>query len=329
MELKRVYQTISREMAALSESLKKEISSVTGRLSIENNYISHSRGKHLRPAMFFLSYYTAQAYKKNIVKAGPDTITTAAAIELIHTATLMHDDIIDNATTRRWKKSVNSSYGNATAVLFGDFLLAKAFTMLSAAGERTVLRILSETAREMAVGEINQTLNQSYPGCGNLSETEYLKSIEQKTASFFSSCCKCGAIAGDSGAAYDRFAGYGMHLGTAYQILDDCIDLIGDEKIEGKTLRTDPKSGKFTLPLIYLLQEIPAQERTGNKKYPTLMHVWEKYAPLQKSALEKTAGKIRHYIHKAKQELSGLPCSVYSEALEGLTKCVYNQLNFY
>jgi len=306
-------------MSCLKESLEKEFSFVAQSLRLKDDYMFAYRGKNLRSAMFFLSHNIAKNNGKTVSEISPNTVKIAAAIELLHTASLYHDDVIDNAKLRRNGTSANIAYGNATTVLFGDALFARAFQILSEAGNMGIIETLSRTANEMSIGEINHTINYHYPGCKNLTENEYFKIIEQKTALLFSACCSCGVLAGNNNCGIiKRLSDYGLNLGTAYQIIDDCIDLVGDEKAAGKTLKSDSSSGKFTLPIIYLLQEICNNGKIQYKDYPSLLDIWRENERFQNDAVKKSVGKIQSYINESKHNLDNMPESVYSGALLGL-----------
>lgn len=329
MDLQQIYRTLDLEISLLSNSLKNEFFKTTEFTKEGNDFMASYQGKHLRSIMFFLAYHISKSNENTASYINSDIIKIATAIELIHTATLLHDDVVDDGKMRRWKASANVVYGNESAVLFGDFLFARAFSALSSIENGKFMQVLSKTSHEMCIGEINQTLNQCYPGCDTLTEDNYLKTIERKTAAFFSDSCKCGAIAGRSDySTFNKLSDYGLNFGIAYQIIDDYVDLIGDEKTSEKTLRTDSLSGKFTLPIIYLLQEISACGKIENKKYPTLLDIWNENKKYQDVALRKTNSKIQFYIKEAKRSLINIPDSIYSEALSGLSEYFAGKMNF-
>jgi len=205
----------------------------------------------------------------------------------------------------------------------GDSLFAKAFYILSKAGNNKIIETLSGIAREMSLGEITHTVNNLYPGRSSMTENEYYKIVEQKTASLFSGCCRCGALAGDAGEGILKaLPEYGLKLGIAYQIIDDFIDLVGNEKTAGKTLKSDSTSGKFTLPIIYLQQELSRGGKILSEKYPRLLDIWQEHKELQGNAIKKTIEKIQSYIREAKSSLTGIPESVYSKSLLGIADYV-------
>lgn len=323
MQLNKIYQPIGLEMSGLKESMEREFNAVAMSLQLKNKDILTYQGKNLRSAMFFLSYNIAAQVKNYTSFISREIINIATAIELMHSASLYHDDVIDNARIRRNKKSANIMYGNSGAVLLGDSLFAKAFHILSQTGNSKIIEALSMTAKEMSIGEINHTFNYRYPECENMPESEYYRVIEQKTASFFSCCCRCGVLAGNAeSAVLEKLSDFGLKLGIAYQIIDDCIDLIGDEKKAGKTLKSDSTSGKFTLPLIFMQQEILNNNKSDRKKYPSLLDIWEEHSEVHPIAIKKTLEKIRQYIEESMLVVSNLPQSDYSKALMGVADYV-------
>ena len=205
------------------------------------DYIIGSGGKRLRPALVLLAA-RACGYR------GRMHYTFAAVVEMIHTATLLHDDVVDDSELRRGLATANATFGNAASVLVGDFLYSRAFQLMVGAGSMRVLEILSHATNVIAEGEVLQLMNSGNP---ELDEAAYLAVIQRKTAKLFEAAAQLGAVLGSASPEHETaLAGYGMHLGTAFQLVDDVLDYSGDLAAIGKNLGDDLAEGKMTLPLI-------------------------------------------------------------------------------
>ncbi|MEW5923101.1 MAG: polyprenyl synthetase family protein [Candidatus Zixiibacteriota bacterium] len=208
-------------------------------------HLMRSRGKRMRPALMFLLSRAAEVFTEH-------TISASLAIELIHTATLLHDDVVDDSQMRRGLETVNSKWTNLVAVLMGDFLFAKAFRMMVTAQSIELVSAISRATERVSVGELRQVEETSNY---DLSEEEYLKIIADKTASLFAVSCEAAPIlAGIDGHTRDKFAQFGEKVGVAFQIADDLLDFVGDADVTGKEPGNDVITGKVTLPLIYTLR---------------------------------------------------------------------------
>ena len=204
-------------------------------------YIVSGGGKRLRPVLLVLSA-DACGY------AGNDHYTLAAVVELIHTATLLHDDVVDESSLRRGRPTANAEFGNAASVLVGDFLYSRAFQMMVRLDRMRVLAVLSDSTNVIAEGEVLQLLNCRNP---DVDEARYLEVVRRKTAKLFEASMRLGAIlAGADRELEDALGSYGIHLGTAFQLIDDVLDYSGDASVIGKNLGDDLAEGKATLPLI-------------------------------------------------------------------------------
>jgi octaprenyl-diphosphate synthase len=213
-------------------------------------HLGHYRGKRLRPALLLL---TAKA----LGKVTPQHHTLAAAVEMIHTATLVHDDVLDEAELRRHIPTVNSGWGNKVSILLGDMLFTHAFHLTSTV-DRRACEIIGEATNRVCAGELRQVTER---GNLNLSEADYFAVIDGKTAALTECCGRLGALfAGASEEVATRLANFGRNLGLAFQIADDLLDLIGNEEAAGKTLGTDLEQQKLTLPVIHCLNRLPAAE---------------------------------------------------------------------
>lgn len=231
--LESVKDCISRQLSAGSEGVDRRL-----------EHVASATGKMVRPGLVLLC-------GKCCGGMGESLVQTAAVIEMIHIATLLHDDVIDHADSRRNVETANSIWGNESAVLLGDFVLSKAFAMSSRLEDRRVSQLIADTAIQICTGELEQNAQRDN---WRLTECEYFEIIRAKTASLFGSSCQVGALAaGADKKTVKGFYDFGISLGMAFQVADDLIDIIGKEKGEGKTLGRDIAERKPTLPMIHLI----------------------------------------------------------------------------
>jgi octaprenyl-diphosphate synthase len=217
-----------------------------------SRYIISSGGKRLRPALLLL-VCGALGYR------GDQRFNLAAVVEFIHTATLLHDDVVDESTLRRGRATANASFGNPASVLVGDFLYSRAFQMMLDAHDVRVMEILAEATNVIAEGEVMQLMNMHDPGLG---EAAYLQVIRSKTAKLFEASARLGAVlAGASAGVEQACADYGQALGTAFQVIDDVLDYAGAAEEMGKNLGDDLREGKVTLPLIAAMRRGTEEQR--------------------------------------------------------------------
>ena len=246
----RIFESISNELALVEEEFERQASSNIQVIDYLGEYLRESGGKRVRPALLILSNYAVGGNGSD-----PRVIRLATVMEMLHTATLVHDDIIDNADTRRSRASINARFGNQTAVLMGDWLYMSAFE--TTVGERSleIIDILTRLTRKMTEGELIQLTTI---GSLAITEAEYFDVLKRKTAYLFSACCEVGAIlAGANEADQKAMSDFGMDLGIAFQITDDILDLTSDADQLGKAAGTDLLEGKITMPLILLLAKEP------------------------------------------------------------------------
>ena len=216
-----------------------------------SHYIISSGGKRIRPLLLLLC---ARATNYG----GTEHHAMAVVIELIHTATLLHDDVVDESTTRRNQDTANELWGNAASVLVGDFLYSRAFEILVEPNSMSIMRILSKATNQIAEGEVLQLLNIRN---ANVSQTKYFNVIEQKTARLFEAACKIGALLSDSSEkTINSLGDFGLHLGIAFQIIDDALDYESNSTTMGKEVGDDLSEGKITLPMIYALEKTSGSE---------------------------------------------------------------------
>lgn len=244
-------QLLAQDMAAVDAVIRTRLHSEVVLVNQIGEYIVSSGGKRLRPALVLLS---AQAFGYR----GAHQYDLAAVVEFIHTATLLHDDVVDESDLRRGRQTANALFGNAASVLVGDFLYSRAFQMMVNVGDMRVMQTLADATNVIAEGEVLQLLN-----ChdADVDVANYMRVIHCKTAKLFEAAMRIGALLGKTSATDEAAAAqYGMHLGTAFQLIDDVLDYSADEAQTGKHLGDDLAEGKPTLPLIYAMQHGTPQQ---------------------------------------------------------------------
>ena len=242
---------VADQVRAVDRLILAELSSDVVLINQIGRYIVNSGGKRLRPLLHLLAA-NALGYE------GEDHITLAAVIEFIHTATLLHDDVVDESQLRRGRDTANAVWGNAASVLVGDYLYSSAFEMMVRLKKMRVMEVMSKTTTAIAEGEVLQLLNVNNPAT---TEERYLEVIWRKTAILFSAAAQlAGVIAGSDPATEEALRRYGMHLGAAFQLIDDALDYRADPETLGKNLGDDLAEGKPTLPLIYAMQQAQAED---------------------------------------------------------------------
>jgi octaprenyl-diphosphate synthase len=247
----RVAVLVGADLAAVEAEILRELDSPVGLIQEMGEYIAGAGGKRLRPILLLLAARLAGA-------TGPRCVRLACAVELLHTATLIHDDVVDQAPLRRGRPSANSQWGDDASVLVGDHLYSKSFAVLVRDNDRAILEALARVTVSMTEAEVFQLeLKRS----GTTSEADYLRIITQKTAGFMSACCRIGGLLGavDAGAV-EALADYGLAIGVAFQISDDALDFVADQDRLGKAIGADLREGKRTLPLIAMLDRAPAAQ---------------------------------------------------------------------
>jgi octaprenyl-diphosphate synthase len=282
------------------------------------DHVAGFRGKQLRPVLTFLSGIAVRGASHG-GSLGDDVVTVAKVVELLHTATLVHDDVLDSASVRRRIPTVNQMAGVEVAVLLGDYIYAKAFHMAVQLPDPTAARWLAETVRTICQGEITQVLHRFDFAW---TEARYFTVIAEKTASLYAAACRLGGhYAGGTEGRLRALEEYGLELGIAFQIVDDCLDLDGDERIVGKSLGTDLSKGKITLPMLYLMQRAPGEaERLrsvlGRPENEALRRLRAEF-PLE-HAVAYAMEEAQRRIKKAQASLSLLPTGPAREALHQL-----------
>jgi len=298
------------EAKAVDQLIINELSSDVVLINQMGHYIVGSGGKRLRPMLLLLA-------AKALGGTDDNHLLMAAVIEFIHTATLLHDDVVDDSDLRRGKESANAVWGNAASILVGDYLYSSAFEMMVRTGNMRVMEILSKTTTAIAEGEVLQLLNCNNP---ETTEQKYLEVIARKTAILFSAATKLAAvIAGSSTETEQGLALYGQHLGIAFQLIDDALDYKASKDELGKNLGDDLAEGKPTLPLIYAIQngsETEAKVIIDAIKNGDRDAFNEVYAIVQSTkAIDYTEQRADEEAQKAISALSVLPDSEYKQAL--------------
>ncbi len=246
------YRLVKPQMEALDGLLEELLSADVGCVDDMLKYAGRYSGKRLRPALIFLIAEMCGG-------AGEAHVRLGAVVELIHMATLVHDDVLDRATTRRNHDSVNIRWNNKDAILLGDIMFARAIRLLVTIGNMRALDRLTGAVSTICEGEIQQNQLSGDP---EVDFETYRQIIERKTASLYAAGCELAALlAGADESLVQAFENFGMSLGTAFQIIDDCLDLTGEEDVVGKSLGTDVRNGKMTLPLIHLLERLEGREK--------------------------------------------------------------------
>ena len=304
---------IARDMAEVDKVISTKLGSDVPLVSQVCEYIISAGGKRLRPALLLL-LSNALGYTH------PHRHTLAAVVEFIHTATLLHDDVVDESTLRRGRDTANQLFGNAASVLVGDFLYSRAFQMMVEVGQMRVMEILAEATNTIAEGEVLQLMNMHD---ANLTEDDYLKVIRSKTAKLFEASARLAPVMANAGSDMENIcARYGQALGTAFQVIDDILDYEGDAAVLGKNLGDDLREGKVTLPIIFALQRTQGRDRTllvnaienaSDNNLPEVLSIIQ-----TSGALEDAKHSAWQEANRAVEAAKELPVNTYSSALIAL-----------
>jgi len=313
--MEEVIRLIKGDLDTLENSIEKLL---TTRVTFIRDVVHHlvkSGGKRIRPILVILSSklcgYEADGH-----------LPYAAIVEFIHTATLLHDDVVDNAETRRGTATANTVWGNESSVLVGDFLFSKSFDLMVSGGNEEILKVMSKATTDLAEGEILELLKTSD---AKTEEAEYFEVIGCKTAVLLSAACEIGALLGKvDNEKRTALREFGFHLGMAFQLTDDLLDYTSDDKTLGKDAGRDLKEGKVTLPLIHALKFATGEERASieqgltkkrvtRKDFRTIKGIIERY-----EGLSYTAELSQGHIIRAKELLKVFPDSPYKKALQDL-----------
>ena len=307
-----LYRDIQKDLSAVEKELQELTNSPNKIIAEISSFLSQNSGKRIRPALLILC-------AKLCGYPGEEHITMSGLVETIHTASLLHDDIIDNSDTRRGRESVHSRWGPNITVLLGDYLYIKTIGKSLLSEHEQIVKILTDVSSKMIEGELDEYYVSWNP---DIDEQDYLDIIDKKTASLFSVSCQIGGILGNVNVKEENIlADFGTSLGMTFQIIDDLLDYTGDERTLGKPVLSDLREGRITLPLIYTLQN------DGRKNRDRILELLKKKA-LDKSSLEDilqtvqsngaldyTYRKAEKFSDRSKELLQQLPPSVHREVL--------------
>ncbi len=315
MQPQTFYRAVAEDFHAVDEIIKKQLTSRVPLVSKIGDYITSAGGKRLRPLLVLLC-------GKALGRESDDLRLLAATIEFLHTATLLHDDVVDMSGMRRGRSTANALWGNAPSVLVGDFLYSRSFEMMVELGSMSVMQILSRATRVIAEGEV---LQLSRVRDASTTEDVYMEVIRGKTAMLFeASTHSAAALAGADQAQREALRTFGDHLGVAFQLVDDLLDYKGDSETLGKNVGDDLAEGKPTLPLIYTMREGTAEQaalvRQAIQKGGIEDLEQIRVAVEACGALDYTATMARDYVARAIECLEVLPASVYRDALVELSE---------
>jgi len=314
---RQAFELINQHLYTVEERIRQQARTFDTAVEGYVDYVCATGGKRLRPALALLS----GGATGRITSGHADL---AVILELIHVATLVHDDIMDGADIRREQPTANAKWGNSLSVLLGDALFAHALRLSTGFDNSDICRRIADAAVDVCSGEIVQTQRRFDL---KLNLADYYRIIEMKTAALFASACELGAFISDAKpGVINALRIFGLKLGTAYQIYDDCVDLVGDEAEAGKTLGTDLGKGKFTLPVLILLQRSGGKEleQIGN----LLLHDGEFDAATlrelidRQGALTTSVQTGRRMLSEAKQALNDVPPSKYRDGLQAVADYV-------
>ena len=320
---KRIFSLIATDLAQVEAEFERQARSNVQVISYLGDYLRESGGKRVRPALTILANYAAGGDGSSY-----NSIRMATVMEFLHTATLVHDDIIDGADTRRNRPTVNALCGNETAVLMGDWLYMSAFETSLAERSLPILDILTRVTRQMTEGELLQLTTL---GRTDVSAQQYLDIIERKTAYLFSACCEVGAILGGASEVEQKsLADYGRNLGMAFQLTDDLLDFTSTDHALGKGAGVDLLGGKVTLPLIDLLSRQPSardivQTVMREGSYDSVRRDELMVGVNAAGSIERARTLADTYAEAARQSLVVLQGSKYSEALKAIPTYVLDR----
>ena len=304
---------IADDMQAVDRVIAQRLTTSVPLIGQISQYIIAAGGKRLRPALLLM-------VSNALGEQRTTKHTLAAVVELIHTATLLHDDVVDESTLRRGRPTANESFGNPASVLVGDFLHTRSFQMMVEAGNMRILQVLSDATNVIAEGEVQQLINTHD---ASLDEAGYLHVIRSKTAKLFEASTQIAAILAGANATIEAAcATYGQALGTAFQIIDDVLDYDGDAAEMGKNLGDDLREGKCTLPLIIAMQRATAEdaqvvreaiEQGSTEQLPSILSIVKRTG-----ALDATREAAHNEAMRAIAALQALPVNAYTQAMEQL-----------
>lgn len=320
MNLRQIYQPIEKELKEIEEILAISLKESKNKSILEMcNFLLESPGKRIRPALVILSSKASLSGQRSTLSRQLPKI--AAAMELIHMASLVHDDVIDHSHLRHNKSTINFKWGGDISIALGDYLFAKAFELISAYGNRDILQCISSATKTMCEGELLQVSERDNI---DLLKERYIVIIKKKTAMFFAASCQAGALVSNSRKAFQMvLRGYGLNFGIAFQIVDDYLDIIGEEKKLGKAPGQDIGVGEMTLPILNLLQSVSEGERKQLKRLLALKNDKDALRRIKSRIFNRdieveTKQTASFYTSLAKEKINKLSYSPYKEGLLNL-----------
>lgn len=322
MQIKQIYHPVEKEVMGMEEVIGASLSkSRNAPIQEVSRHLLCSGGKRLRPALVILS---AKASLGHQPSASSHQLTKiASAIELIHMASLVHDDVIDHASLRHNKPTINSKWGQDVAIAAGDYLYSEAFRLIAECGNSDILSCVSEATKLMCEGELQQVCERDNL---DLLKRQYLMMIKKKTASLFAASCQAGAISVNSNKIIETaLKEYGLNFGIAFQITDDCLDLIGKKEALGKSPGADFKMGELTLPVLNLISENREKNRIisligQSDKRKAFKEIRQRF--INSEAFTKTKEDVYYYIRRAKKSIDKLDETCFKKSLFALVDYV-------
>ncbi len=324
MNLSEILSVISSDLSGVEDRIEKEIQSDIPLVYEISKYLLGSGGKRLRPSVLLLSSGACGLLE------GENRVAAATALELIHTATLLHDDVVDDATLRRGKTSSNVRWGNKPTVLVGDFMLAKALSLLQSCGNLELIKAVTDASAKLAEGQVLEVM--SGKNMVDVSEDICFSIIDHKTASLIESCGKVGALLSNAGnGSVKALSEYGQNIGIAFQLIDDALDYTSSEKEFGKQVGHDLLERKMTLPLYYSLEKAPQSTRRNarailekdsfeNSEVEELRAIVDKF-----NGVKITYNVASDFIKKAKSSIKIIPENSYKDSLNKLADYVVDR----
>jgi octaprenyl-diphosphate synthase len=313
-------ECIGDELRAVDRVFAEELASDLPSVNVLVRHVSRFRGKMLRPLLLLLS-------GKACGKLADAHVTLAAVVEMVHMATLVHDDVLDEAELRRKGATINHLRGNEAAVMLGDYLISHSYHLCSGLDSQLASRLIARTTNRVCEGELLQIDNRNNL---ELTEETYLQIITRKTASLCATCCLLGAkFAGASEARVGQMERYGLSLGVAFQIQDDILDLVGEESTVGKTLGSDVEKGKMTLPMIHFLRTAPQEHRAllrsllASNDADKVERIRNLLLP--SPSIDYARGRAREFVEQARGSLRSLPDSEARRVLDTMAGFVMSR----
>lgn len=323
MAHREIMALVEDDLKRVEASILKNFQSKVTLIPAISNYLTNGGGKRLRPTLVLL---TSRLFGYN---GGEDHILHSTAVEYIHAATLLHDDVVDSADIRRGLISANVKWGNGHSVLVGDYLFAKSFSLMAKSSSMEIIKTVSEATKYLAEGEIMQLINSCDP---EVTEEEYLDLVYRKTGALITACCRVGALLGESTLEQRKaIEVYGKNVGIAFQLTDDMLDFISDEKTLGKPVGNDLAEGHITLPFIQsfknadhvdrkFMQETVKDRNLTPRNIQKIILLIEKY-----DGIGYTARLAREHVDRAIDALGCIEANVHRDALEGLADYITNR----